>query len=101
MSLFKKKQIYVSVRATKAWNGTLDHTVKIVTFIYERKLGKFHFFRVEQLISLIENSFYDVEYSPNESVKADAIKEKAKAYEYIYNRKTETNFCNIIRDEEK
>ena len=90
MNLLKKQQVYSSVRETRAWNRTrLDHIVRIVTFIYERKLGKFHFFKVEQFIPLIENPLCDGEYSSNKSVKADAVEEKAKAYEWIYNRKSE------------
>lgn len=88
MSLFNKKKIYVSVRETEAWNETKRyHDVKIMTFIFERSFWKFHFFKVKQFIPLIKNPYYDGEYSSNESVKADAIEEKAKAYEWIYNKK--------------
>lgn len=80
--------MYSAFRETKAWNLTkLEHTVKIVTFVYERKLWKFHFFRVVQFIPLNNNPFYNGEYSSNESIRADAIEEKAKAYEWLYKRK--------------
>lgn len=88
MSLFRKQQVYSSVHETKAWNETKrDHIVRIVTFIYERKFWKFHFFKIKQFIPLIKKPFYDGEYSSNESVKADAVEEKAKAYNWIYTRK--------------
>lgn len=88
MSLFKKKQIYVSARETEAWDETRrHHTVRIVTFIFEHKICKFHFLKVKQFIPLIKNPFYDGEFSSNRSIKAVAAEEKAKAYEWIYNRK--------------
>lgn len=88
MRLLKKQQVYSSVRETKAWNLTKrEHIVRIVTFVYERKFWKFHFFRVVQFIPLLQNPYYDGEYSSNESVKADAVEEKAKAYNWIYTRK--------------
>lgn len=88
MSLFKQKQIYISVRETEAWNETRrSHKVRIVTFVFECKFWRFRFLKVKQLIPLIKKPFYDGEASSNRSVKACSVEEKAKAYEWIYNRK--------------
>lgn len=88
MSLFKQKQIYVSAHETEAWNDIKGcHKVRIVTLVFELKLLKFHFLKVKQFIPLITNPFYDGEFSSNRSVKAAAVEEKAKAYEWIYTRK--------------
>lgn len=87
MSLFKQNQVYSSVRESNAWNEMKgEHTVRIVTFIFERRFWKFHFYRVKQFIPLIAKPFYDGEFASNRSVKADAAEEKAKAYEWIYNK---------------
>lgn len=90
MSIFKQKQIYVSVRETEAWNDIKGcYKVRIVTFVFDRKFWKFHLLKIKQFIPLIKNPFYNGEFSSNRSIKADAIEEKAKAYEWIYKRKSE------------
>ena len=84
MSIFKKEQIYVSTHISKAWDIIKgDHSVKIVTIVYERKFLKFHFFSIKQFIPLCKNPYYDGEYTSNEGIIADAMNEKANAQMWI------------------
>lgn len=88
MGLFNKKQVYVSVKESPAWNlNKGGHKVRIVTFVFERSFLWLHFFKVKQFIPLIKEPLCDGEYASNRSVKADAVEEKAKAYKWIYSKK--------------